>query len=317
MSNGSLDRKGAATKIRGQKPDWLSEGLNWQPGVFVTGVRRRLTSDVAGRVSVRSIAHWPKGAGRPYGLAGNQIWIPPYNVFMRHLLCIAVSSTDEMRPCFDAVLASEWSLTLPVSEMLGAQRALIVFSENDVGASFLVADRTAGVRGEIKPTEYASILNRERVDPVEPMMKQLNKGYADALHYWSRHSLQANMSVCDLDAFTMPSNEGSRLLIELKSSDTSIYKLWPEDAPNLKLMEGLSKEFGAMRPLVIRSQPSNPGNVGFFIMQRVEDDVLAGSYKVLEGNDPAGALDWCVALMGEISRGGMPGGFSPFLVPRR
>ncbi len=317
MSYGPFGRSGAAIDIRGQKPDWLSDGLDAQPGFFVTGVRRRLIDEVFGRVSIRSIAHWPRGAQRPYGLPGKEVWIPPYNVFMRHLLCVAVSSTKDMQPAFDAIWEMAWAPTRSLRDMLGDRRALVVFSENDPEAPFLVADRTAAVSGAIDPDAYAAILNRERNDPARPFMKELNKGYADLLHYWSRHSLQANMSVCDLDAFTMPSSGVRRLLVELKSSDTSVSKLWPDDAPNLKLMEGLTEEFGAMPPLVVRSQPSRPGNVGFFIMERVDDDVLSGSYKVFESNDGAAALAWCVDLMKEISRGDTPAGLSPFLVRRR
>jgi hypothetical protein len=74
VSYGPFGRSGAAIDIRGQKPDWLSDGLDAHPDFFVTGVRRRLIDEVFGRVSIRSIAHWPRGAQRP--------WSAPWKVVL-------------------------------------------------------------------------------------------------------------------------------------------------------------------------------------------------------------------------------------------
>lgn len=316
MRDGGPTAGAHAVEFRGPKPDWLSIGLNAQPSFVVSGEERRLSGELAGRVSVRSIGHWPKGVSRPRDLPFREVWLPPYNVFLRHLLCVAVPSMTSLRSCFRAIMTGEWELTRGMKHMLGSRRALVVFSERDINAPFCVFDRIAGVDGMIDQSAYAAMLNRERDDPARPVMKALNRGYADALHYWSRHSLQSNMSVCDLDAFRSGVDGAAPLLIELKSSESSVAKLWLDDAPNLKLMEGLATEFQAGPPVVLRSQPSNAGNVGLFKIEEVSADLVRGSSATFYGRDERVALSWCVGVLDEIAHDRTVGDLKPFVLRR-
>lgn len=298
--------------FRGPSLDWFSSALNGRPGFFVSGERRVVSNGIQARVSIRSIGHWAKDARRPCSIPRDMVWVPPVNVFMRHILCVATSSREEIEDCARAVMCGDFPLAADLAEVLGPRRALIVFAEHETDGDFWVYDRVAGLKGMVDRRQYADILNRERDDPGRPSMEKLNTSCADGLHHWSRNHLQGNMSVCDLDAFRDRQPGSQRVLIELKSSNFSVAKLWPGDVPNLKLMESLAPLLEARRPLLIRSQPSHPGNLGVFLIEKVDHGGIRGRFAQRAGRGEHAAVRWCIDVIGAVAGGDVPPDFRPF-----
>ena len=276
--------------------DWLNDGLamaRFIVSACPSTSKRYLDNGI---LTLRFAAHFPPNMQPPNNLTQEQRrgWLPSHYQLMMGFLVVELSTQ---------LLVDQFSPNQKLMELVEYIRryfltpiAVVVISEEvsstGMGSHFWVDDEQLNVKGLVNPKEYAQAINNQRNPTIwdEPQIKQINKSINDIFQRWTRAYLSGQLSINDVDAFTLvTTSSGKKVIVicELKRSKIKLKDWQPylDDVPNYMLAKACTLKIPQSIDLTIHYSEENKNQVAIHLLGAVTWEGISGFRKIISGEN--------------------------------